>query len=80
MGRVRVLVADDHNEFLAVAVRLLESEYEVVKTVSDGQAVVEEASTLAPDLIVLDITISDANGIIASGKSWHRILELESVS
>jgi|KBSSwiStaDraftv2_1062776.scaffolds.fasta_scaffold188392_2 acyl dehydratase len=30
--------------------------------------------------IVLDITISDANGIIASGKSWHRILELESVS
>ena len=30
--------------------------------------------------IVLDITISDASGIIASGKSWHRILELESLS
>jgi 3-hydroxybutyryl-CoA dehydratase len=30
--------------------------------------------------IVLDITISDTSGVIASGKSWHRILELESVS
>ena len=30
--------------------------------------------------IVLDITISDANGILASGKSWHRILELESAA
>ena len=30
--------------------------------------------------IVLDITISDASGIIASGKSWHRILELAPVS
>ena len=30
--------------------------------------------------IVLDIMISDASGIIASGKSWHRILELEAVS
>ena len=25
--------------------------------------------------IVLDITISNANGVLASGKSWHRIFE-----
>ena len=28
--------------------------------------------------IVLDITVSHANDTLASGKSWHRILELES--
>jgi 3-hydroxybutyryl-CoA dehydratase len=30
--------------------------------------------------IVLDITILDTNGILASGKSWHRILNPESTS
>jgi DNA-binding NarL/FixJ family response regulator len=66
LGRIRVLLADDNDEFLAVVGRLLESEYEVVKTVSDGHAVVEEAATVAPDLIVLDITMPELNGIAAA--------------
>jgi DNA-binding NarL/FixJ family response regulator len=66
LARIRVLLADDHLEFLAIASRLLESEYEVVKTVNDGQAVVDEASTLAPDLVVLDITMPVLNGIAAA--------------
>jgi DNA-binding NarL/FixJ family response regulator len=66
LGRIRVLLADDNDEFLAVTGRLLEPEYEVVKTVSDGQAVVEEATTLRPDLIVLDITMPVLNGIAAA--------------
>jgi CheY-like chemotaxis protein len=66
LGRIRVLLADDHDEFLAVAGRLLESDYEIVKTVSDGQAVVDEATTLAPDLIILDITMPVLNGIAAA--------------
>ena len=66
LGRIRVLLADDHPEFLAVVTRLLESEYEVVKTVSDGQALVDQASVLGPDLIVLDITMPGLNGIAAA--------------
>ena len=61
----RILLADDHADFLAVVVRLLEAEYEVVKTVSDGQAVVDEAASLRPDLIVLDISMPVLNGIAA---------------
>jgi CheY-like chemotaxis protein len=68
LSRIRVLLADDHDEFLTVAGQLLAPEYEVVKTVSDGQAVVEEASTLDPDLIVLDITMPVLNGIAAAGR------------
>jgi len=66
LSRIRVLLADDHLEFLAVATRLLEADYEVVKTVSDGQSVVEEASTLKPDVIALDITMPVLNGIAAA--------------
>ena len=63
MGRIRVLLADDRNEFLAFAAQLLESDYEVVKTVSNGQVLVEEASTLGPELILLNITMPELNGI-----------------
>ena len=66
LASMRVLLADDHLEFLAITARLLESEYEVIKMVSDGQAVVEEAAALSPDLIVLDITMPVLNGIAAA--------------
>jgi DNA-binding NarL/FixJ family response regulator len=66
LAAIRVLLADDHREFLAIAARLLEPEYEVVKTVSDGQAVVNEASTLAPDLVILDITMPLLDGVAAA--------------
>jgi CheY-like chemotaxis protein len=65
LGSVRILLADDHADFLAVVVRLLETDYDVVKTVRDGQAVVEEAMRLQPDLIVLDVTMPISNGIAA---------------
>jgi DNA-binding NarL/FixJ family response regulator len=63
LARVRILLADDHADFLAVVVRLLETDHEIVKTVRDGQAVVEEAMALLPDLIVLDVTMPKRNGI-----------------
>ena len=41
MSRGRVLLADDHEEFLAVEARLLKPEFEVVTTARDGQAVLK---------------------------------------
>jgi DNA-binding NarL/FixJ family response regulator len=66
LTRARVLLADDHGDFLAAAARLLEPEFEVVAKVSDGQAVVDEASRLEPDLLVLDIGMPALNGIEAA--------------
>jgi DNA-binding NarL/FixJ family response regulator len=63
LSRVRVLLADDHEEFLAVEVRLLEPEFEVVRTVGDGRAVLEEDSALTPDVIVLDISMPVLDGL-----------------
>lgn len=68
MQRPRILLADDHPDFLAVTVRLVESKFdcEVVKTFDDGQAIVNEAGELDPDLFVLDISMPGLNGIEAA--------------
>ena len=65
---VSVLVADDHDDFLATVVRHLEPHFDVVGTVSNGQALVDEAVRLAPDMVVLDITMPVVNGIDAVRK------------
>ena len=57
------MLADDHEEFLAVEVRLLEPEFEVLRTVGNGRAVLEEDARLAPDVIVLDIAMPVLGGI-----------------
>src|SRR5688500_14672649 len=63
LHRVRVLLADDNEEFRAVAARLLEPEFEVVKTVGDGEALLAEALHLEPDVLVLDISMPGMSGI-----------------
>ena len=61
-----VLLADDHEDFLAAVVRHLEPHFEVVGAVGDGQALLEEAVRLEPDLIVLDISMPVLNGLEAA--------------
>ena len=63
MERARILLADDHAEFLSLAAGLVESEFEVLKTFANGQAVVDEFAELHPDLVVLDISMPGLNGI-----------------
>ena len=72
MRRASVLLADDHEAFLEVEVRLLESEFEVVETVRDGQAAVEAAARLAPDVLVLDISMPLLDGSRPYGRCGRR--------
>jgi DNA-binding NarL/FixJ family response regulator len=59
-------MADDHDDFLAAAVRQLEPEFQVVGTVSEGQALLEAAARLGPDVVVLDVSMPVLNGIEAA--------------
>jgi DNA-binding NarL/FixJ family response regulator len=60
------LLADDHADFLGVAAQLLDGEFEVVKTVGDGESLLSETARLRPDVVVLDITMPGLNGIEAA--------------
>jgi DNA-binding NarL/FixJ family response regulator len=63
--RPRVLIADDHTFVAEACVKLLEPEFEVVGIVGDGQALLEKAPDLKPDIIVLDVGMPLLNGLEA---------------
>jgi DNA-binding NarL/FixJ family response regulator len=63
MTRPRVLLADDHRLLREAFSRLLEPDCDVVGTVADGRAVLAEAPTLRPDIVVLDVAMPLLNGI-----------------
>jgi len=69
--RVRILLADDHTEMLTRVVHLLQDEFEVVGAVNDGEALLQAAAKLRPDVVVLDISMPIMNGLEAA----HRLKE-----
>src|SRR5262245_28584778 len=64
----RVLLADDHQDFLGVVARHLQPHFDVIQTVGNGQAMLEEAGRLEPDVVLLDISMPVLNGIEAARK------------
>ncbi len=65
LNRIRVLLADDHEDLLRTVESMLVSEFEVVGTVKDGQALLDAADQLKPDVLVVDISMPIMNGIEA---------------
>jgi DNA-binding NarL/FixJ family response regulator len=68
MRQSRVLLADDHVLLMDAFRKLLEPEFEVVGTVSDGKTLIAMAAHLRPDLIVLDLGLPLLNGMDAGRK------------
>ena len=62
---LRILLADDHRAMLERVKGLLAPEFEVVGAVDNGQALVEAAKDLDPDVLVVDISMPVLNGIDA---------------
>src|SRR2546423_14985296 len=60
---VRVLVVEDAPEFLAVIVSLLRQEGFGVEQATDGEAAVEIARTISPEVVVLDLNLPKLDGI-----------------
>lgn len=61
----RILLADDHAMMLEGLRSILQSKYEIVGTAMNGRELVEQAGKLRPDLVVLDISMPELNGIEA---------------
>ncbi len=66
MRKARVLLADDHRLLLQAFEKLLQPDFKVVGTVSDGLALLTAARKLKPDVIVLDIAMPQLNGMVAA--------------
>lgn len=67
MKKPRILLADDHPEMLSAICGVLEDKLgEVVETVADGEALVEAAQRLKPDIIITDISMPRLNGLEAT--------------
>lgn len=65
MSRVRVLIAEDHKEMRENIRLVLEPEFDVVGTVGDGQALIDECTRIKPDVLLVDISMPVINGIEA---------------
>src|SRR3954467_4240578 len=81
--RIRVLLVDDHT-ILRDGVRLLlesQGDIEVVGEAANGRSAVRLAAELSPDVVVMDVTMPDLNGIeatrqILAASSGTRVLTL----
>ena len=73
--KIRVLLAEDH-ETVRQGLRLLidsQPDMEVVGEAGDGRAAVQRARALQPSVIVIDISMPEMNGLVAT----RRIMEAE---
>jgi DNA-binding NarL/FixJ family response regulator len=68
MSRVRILLADDHSGFMNRVEELLDSAFEIVGKVKNGETLVAAALQLHPEVIVTDISMPILNGIDAALK------------
>ena len=66
MDRPRVLLAEDNVETAERLRKLLRTEFNVIAWVEDGDALVDAAERLSPDVIVTDIAMSGMDGIEAA--------------
>jgi len=63
VARARILLADDHKAMRERVMHMLEDEFEVLAAVEDGQAIVDAAHELKPDVCLLDISMPVMSGI-----------------
>jgi DNA-binding NarL/FixJ family response regulator len=62
----RFLIADDHAIFAEAFKGFLQLHYSVVGIVGDGRKLIEEASRLEPDIVIVDIGMPLLNGLDAA--------------
>jgi signal transduction histidine kinase/CheY-like chemotaxis protein len=77
-GVIRVLIADDHAVVRDGLARVLnqEPDIEIVGEAADGQAAVEQARALSPDVILMDLSMPRLNGVEATRRIHEEYPEI----
>ena len=63
MDKIRVVLADDHQEVIARIRAILGAEFEVIEAAENGQQAVSAVLALDPDVLVTDISMPFLNGL-----------------
>ena len=66
MGKIRVLLADDHQAILQRVCGVLGEDFEIVGTANNGRDAVVATLRLNPDVLVIDISMPIVNGLQAA--------------
>ena len=69
--RARLLIADDHTLLAEACKNLLEPEFDVVGIADNGRALLQLASELKPEIVILDIAMPQLNGLDAGKQIKH---------
>jgi DNA-binding NarL/FixJ family response regulator len=64
----RLLCIDDSPAMLDILVDLLQFEFLIVGTLSSGSAALDQAANLKPDIVLLDVDLSDMSGFSVAEK------------
>lgn len=62
----RILIADDQEEMLRTIIMVLGDEFNIIGTAMNGEDMIQLATHLSPDVVVLDICMPVLNGIKAA--------------
>lgn len=70
MNKLRIVLAEDH-EIVREGIKLLvngQPDMEVIGEAGDGRAAISKCTELEPDIVVMDISMPDLNGLKATKK------------
>lgn len=72
--RIKILLADDHNILRSGLRSLLEKQpnFEIIAEAEDGNDAVELCIQLRPDIVLMDVSMPNLNGIEATSKILER--------
>jgi DNA-binding NarL/FixJ family response regulator len=75
MAKLRILIGDDHTVVRQGLCKILEEQpaWEIVAQTSDGREAVQQALSLEPDVVILDIAMPLLNGIEATRQIVRRL-------
>jgi two-component system, NarL family, response regulator NreC len=75
----RILLAEDHNT-VREGIKMLvnaQPDMEVIGEAADGRAAIEQTRALAPDMLVMDISMPELNGLKATEKLRNEFPDLK---
>jgi two-component system response regulator NreC len=81
-GTIRIIVADDH-QIVRQGLRLLleaEPDMEVIGEADNGRKVLRQAQELLPDVIIMDLSMPELNGIEATRQILSEVPETKVVA